>query len=322
MLVRRELLSLAAGAAMLPVMSQFAWAQAYPARPVHLVIGYAPGTAPDIVGRLLAQALSLRLGQQVVVDNRPGASSNLAVEVVVHAPPDGYTLLLETSTNASNAAFHNDLSFDFIRDTVPIASVGQGSYVLAVNPSFPAMTLPEFIAYAKANPGKVNYATAGTGSVPHFAGELFKTRVGIEIVHVPYKSNFYPDVIGGQVQATFAAVSSAIEFVKSGKLRALAVTGAKRVDGLPDVPTIGEFLPGYEMAGLFGIGGPKGVPTEVVDRLNGEISAVLSQADFKDRLLSLGTAPMAMASEDYGKLMASEVEKFAEIIRAANLKLE
>ena len=276
--LRRHFLRFAAGAAALPAVSGIAFALDYPTRPVHVIVGYPPGSGPDIEGRLIGQWLSERLGQPFIIENRPGAASNIATEMVVHAPADGYTLLLVASANASNATLYDKLSFNFIRDIAPVASIMRAPFVMQVNPSLPVKSVPEFIAYAKANPGKINMASSGNGTLPHVCGELFKMMTGIDMVHVPYRGGApaMVDLIGGQVQVGFSVVTETIGYIKSGKLRALAVTTAARSNVLPDIPTISEFVPGYEASAWVGIGAPKNTPTEIIDKLNADINAGLT----------------------------------------------
>jgi tripartite-type tricarboxylate transporter receptor subunit TctC len=321
-LPRRQFLHLATGFAALPTLSGVASAQAYPTRPVRIVVPFPAGNAPDIVARLIAQSLSTRLGQQFIVENRPGAAGNIGTEAVVRAPPDGHTLLVVTSTTATNATFYDNLAFDLLRDIAPVASTFRSSNVLAVNMAVPAKTLPEFIAYAKANPGKINYASAGTGSAPNVAGELFKTMAGVDMVHVPYRGSFIPDLVGGQVQAAFTPIASAAEQIRAGRLRAVAVTGATRSDALPDVPAVGEFVPGYQAYIWDGIGAPRDTPTEIIDKLNQEINGVLSDADMKARLAALGAEPMQKTPVEFRNFISAEVEKWGKVIRAANMKPE
>jgi tripartite-type tricarboxylate transporter receptor subunit TctC len=275
-LPRRKFLQLAAGAAALPALSRISWAQAYPTRPVRMIVGFPAGSAPDIIARLVGQGLSERLGQQFVIENRPGAGSDIGTEVVVRAPPDGYTLLMVVATNAINATLYANLNFNLIRDIAPVASIAGTSYGMLVNPSFPAKVVPEFIAYAKANPGKINMASAGTGSGPHVVGELFKMMAGVDLVHVPYRGSYWADLLGGQVQVAFAPIPSSTGYIQAGTLRALAVTSATRLDAMPDLPTVREFVPGYEAIGWYGVGAPKSTPTEIIDKLNNEINAVLA----------------------------------------------
>jgi tripartite-type tricarboxylate transporter receptor subunit TctC len=321
-LPRRKFLRLAAGAAALPPLSRFASAQAYPTRPVHIVAGVPPGLAPDILARLTGQFLSERLGQQVVIENRPGAGTNIATEAVVRAAPDGYTLLLATPANAANAALYPSLNFNFIRDTAPVAGICLGPFVMAAGPSLPAKTVPEFIAYAKANPGRINMASAGNGTPPHVFGELFKIMAGVDLVHVPYRSSYVPDLLGGQVQFAFMSIPASIDFIRTGKLRALAVTPAKRVDALPDVPAMAEFLPGYDAGSWTGIVAPRNTPAEIVEKLNKEISAVIADPGFAARLAALGNVPMPMTPADFGKFIADETEKWAKVVKFAGIKPE
>ena len=319
-LPRRKFLQLAAGAAALPALSRISWAQAYPTRPVRIVVGFPAGSAPDIIARLVGQGLSERLGQQFVIENRPGAGSNIGTEVVVRAPPDGYTLLMVVATNAINATLYANLNFNLIRDIAPVACIAGTSYGMLVNPSFPAKVVPEFIAYAKANPGKINMASAGTGSGPHVVGELFKMMAGVDLVHVPYRGSYWADLLGGQVQVAFAPIPSSTGYIQAGTLRALAVTSAKRLDALPDLPTVGEFVPGYEAIGWYGVGAPKNTPAEVVDKLNNEINAVLADPTNKARLIGLGADPILMTSSDFGKFMFDETKKWEKVIRESNIK--
>jgi tripartite-type tricarboxylate transporter receptor subunit TctC len=323
-LPRRKFLHLAAGAAALPAVSGFAWAQAYPSRPVRWIVGFAPGGGNDIVARLMGQWLSERLGQPFIIDNRPGGGTNIATEAVVRAPADGYTLLMVGTTQAINATIYDKLNFNFIRDIAPVASIDRDALVMAVNPSVPARTVPEFIAYAKANPGKISMASAGIGSTGHMSGELFKMMTGVTTLHVPYRgiAPALNDLLGGQVQVTFASMPSAIEYVRAGNLRALAVTTATRSPVLPDIPTVAEFVPGYESSFWTGVGAPKNTPAEIVDKLNKEINAVLADPKSKTRLADLGGTPLVGSPADFGKLIAEEIEKWGKVIRAANIKAE
>jgi tripartite-type tricarboxylate transporter receptor subunit TctC len=321
-LSRRTLLSLATGAAALPAASRLALAQAYPARPVHLLVGFSAGSASDIIARLIAQKLSEQLGQPVVVENRPGAATNLAAEAVTRAPADGYTLLLATSTNAVNTTLYQHLSFNFSTDIVPVAFIDLVPYVLEVTPSLPAKTLSEFIAYAKANPGKINMASNGVGSGPHVAGELFKMMAGVDLVHVPYTGNPYSDLIGGQVQVMFSPIPASISYVRSGQLRPLAVGSTARIAVLPDVPTVAEILPGYDASGWHGIGAPKATPPDIVESLNKAVNADLVDAAFKARLADLGGVPAPMTPAQFGKFIADETEKWAKVNTFANIKAE
>jgi tripartite-type tricarboxylate transporter receptor subunit TctC len=324
-LPRRTFLHLAAGAAgaaALPAASRVALALDYPTRPVRVIVGYAAAGPTDIAGRLLGQWLSQRLGQQFVVEDRPGAGSNIATEFALHAPPDGYTLLLATQSNAVNATLYKDLSFDYMRESAPIAGLMRAPSVMEVNPSVPAKTVPEFIAYAKANPGKINMATAGNGSPPHMFGELFKTMAGVDLAAVAYRGGgpALVDLLAGQVQVMFEGITSSIEYIKAGKLRALAVTSATRSPILPDIPTVGEFVPGYDATGWFGVAAPKDTPTPIIALLSKEISAGLADPTMKARFAELGAEPMPMAPAEFGKLIAEETEKWGTVIREANIK--
>jgi tripartite-type tricarboxylate transporter receptor subunit TctC len=321
-LLRRKFLHLAAGAAALPVLARIAQAQTYPNRPVRIIVGFAPGSASDILTRLIGQSLSERLSQPFVIENRGGAGGTLGTEMVVRAPPDGYTLVYCSSADGINATIYDKLNFVFLRDIAPVASFARGPLVLVVHPSFPAKTLPEFITYAKANPGKVNFASAGIGTLVHMAGELFKSMASVNLVHIPYRGlgPAVTDLLGGQVQSIFSTTPPSIEHVRTGKLRALAVTSATRFEALPDLPTIGDFLPGYEATLLSGFGAPRNVPAEVVDRLNKEINAIVADPGIKARLADLGNEPVSMTSADFGKVLADETAKWAKVIRAANIK--
>jgi tripartite-type tricarboxylate transporter receptor subunit TctC len=323
-LPRRQVLQLAAGAAALPLVSRVAWAQAYPSRPVRIVVGFAAGGNLDIIARLLGQWLSARFGQPFVVENRPGGGGNIGTEAVVRAPPDGYTLLLVGTPNMINATLYEKLNFNFIRDIAPVASIDRVPLVMEVNPAFPAKNVPEFIAYAKANPGKINMASAGTGTGQHVAGELFKMMAGVDMVHVPYRSAgpALADLIGGQVQVMFDGIPSSIEHLRAGRLRALAVTTATRLEVLPDIPTVGDFVPGYEASGVHGIGAPKNTPAEIVDELNKEINAALADPKMKARLADLGVAVLSGSPAAFGKLIAEETDKWAKVIRFAGLKAD
>jgi tripartite-type tricarboxylate transporter receptor subunit TctC len=321
-LPRRQLLPLAAGAAALPVVSRFAWAQAYPTRPVRIVVGFAPGGGTDIMARLIGQWLSERLGQQFVVENRPGAGTNIATEAVVNAVPDGYTLLLACLPNASNATLYENLKFNFIRDITPVAGIDRQPFAIEVNPSVPVKTVPEFITHAKAYPGKINMASGGIGSGNHIFGEMFEMMTGVNLVHVHYRGAgpALVDLLGGQMQVMFASISSSIEYVRAGKLRALAVTTATRSPALPDIPTVADFVPGYEASFWDGIGAPKNTPAEIVDKLNKEINAALSDAKMKARIADLGGTVLAGSPADFGKLIAEETERLGKVVRAANIK--
>jgi tripartite-type tricarboxylate transporter receptor subunit TctC len=316
-LPRRTFLHLAAYAVALPAVSRFAWAQTYPTRPVRIIVSYPAGSSPDLVARLVARRLSDRLGQQYVVENPPGAT-----EMALRAPPDGYTLLMTATANAINAMLYPNLNFNFIRDIAPVASIGRTPVVMAINPSLPAKTLPDFIAYAKANPGKINFASSGNGTPLHLAGELFKMMSGVELVHVPYHSSYMPDLLSGQVQVAFTTIPSLIEYIRAGKLRALGVASARRSDLLPDVPTVGEFVPGYEASAWYGLGAPKSTPAEIIEKLNRATSAALADSNTKSRLVGLGVEPMSMTPAEFGKFMLDETEKWAKVIRAVNIKPE
>jgi tripartite-type tricarboxylate transporter receptor subunit TctC len=321
-LPRRNILHLAAGAAALPAVSRIARAQTYPTRPVRIIVPFAPAGSTDIVARLIGQWLSERLGQQFVIDNRPGGGSNIGTEAVVRASPDGYTLLLVGGGNAINATLYDKLNFNFIRDIAPVAGIERHPYVMVVNPSAPAKTVPEFIAYAKANPGKLTMASGGVGTPSHLEGELFKTMTGVDMLLVPYRgvAPALTDLLGGQVQVMFTSMPSAIEYIRARRLRALAVTTATRSDALPDIPTVGEFLPGYEGGIWYGLGAPKATPAEIVNKLNKEVNAALDDPKMKARLADLGGAPLPGSPAEFGKLIADEIEKWGKVIRAANIK--
>jgi tripartite-type tricarboxylate transporter receptor subunit TctC len=323
-LPRRSFLRLAAGAAALPAVARPALALDYPTRPVHLLVGFAAGGIADIIARLSGQWLSSRFGQPFVIENRPGAGGNLATEAVVRARPDGYTLLQASGSNSFNDTLYDNLNFNFVRDITPVASVMRSVGVMEVNPSVPAKTVPEFIAYAKANPGKINMATGGVGSGPHLYGELFKKMAGVDLVTVHYRGTgpALPDLIGGQVQVMFDLLVSSIEQIKAGRLRPLGVTTAARNPSLPDVPPIGDFVPGYEASGWQGIGTPKGTPVEIVDKLNKEINAALVDDAFKARLADLGALPFATSPAELSQFIAEFTERWRVVIRAANIKAE
>jgi tripartite-type tricarboxylate transporter receptor subunit TctC len=321
---RRRFLHLAAGIAALPAVSCFARAQAYPSRTVHWIVGYTPGGGNDIFARLMGQWLQERLGQPFVIENRPGAGSNIATEVVVNASADGYTILLANFANAANASLYGNLKFDFIRDIAPVAGIARVPNIMLVNPSVPAKTLHELIAYAKANPGDVNMASAGTGSTGHLAGELFKMLAGVNFIHVPYRGNApaLTDLLAGQVQLLFASLPSSVEYVRTGKLRGLAVTTAMRSDALPELPAISESIQGYEVSSWYGIGAPRNTPAEIVEKLNREVNAGLADAKTKARLADQGGIVMPGTAADFGKLIANETEKWGSVIRAANIRAE
>jgi tripartite-type tricarboxylate transporter receptor subunit TctC len=321
-LPRRSFLYLASGAAALPAASRIAWAQAYPSRPVRILVGFPPGGAADVAARLIGQRLSDRLGQPFVIENRPGSGTNVATEAVARAMPDGYTLLLATVSNAINTTLYDDLNFNFIRDIAPVGTVYRVTFVIVANPSVPAKTLSELIAYAKANPGKLNLAVSGIGSGGHLAGELFKTMAGINLINVPYNGSpaALTDLFAGQVQVMVDTLSTSIEYIKAGKLRALAVTTATRSEQLPDVPIVAEAVPGYEASGWIGIAAPKTTSAEIIGRLNKEINSTLAEPMIKARLAELGGVPAPMAPADFGKLIGEETDKWGKVIRAANIK--
>jgi tripartite-type tricarboxylate transporter receptor subunit TctC len=323
-LPRRKFLHLAAGAAALPAVSRFARAQAYPARPVRIVVGFVPGNPLDIVARLIGQWLSERLGQPFVLENRPGASGYIGTEVVVRSPPDGYTLLVTGVNDVVGPTLYDKLNYNFMRDIAPVAAIIRQPLVMVVHPSFPAKTVPEFIAHAKANPDKVNMASAGTGTTPHLVGALFKAMADVDMVHVAYRGGApaLTDLIGGQVQVMFVGTAISIDYIRSGKLRALAVTTATRSEVLPDVATIGEFVPGYEASNWFGVGAPKNTPSQIIDKLNEEINAGLADPKIKSQLASLGGTVLGGSAADFGKLIADDTEKWGKVIRAANIKPE
>ena len=323
-LPRRKFLHLAAAAAALPAVSPIARAQAYPSRPVRIVVGFAAGGPTDIIARLIGQWLSERLGQQFVIENRPGAAGKIATEAVVRAPPDGYTLLQVSTSAAINATLYGKLNYDFIRDIVPVAGIIRAPGVVVVNPTVSARTIPELIAYAKANPGKLTMASPGTGSSPHLAGELFKTMTGVNITLVSYRGDApaITDLLAGQVQMMIPAPAAFIEYIRAGKVRALAVTTSTRWEGLPDIPTVSEFVPGYEASFWWGVGAPKNTPAEIMDRLNKEINAGLADPKMKARLADLGGTVLPGTPADFGKLIADDTEKWAKVIRAANIKAD
>jgi tripartite-type tricarboxylate transporter receptor subunit TctC len=321
-LPRRIFLQLAAGAVALPAVSRVARAQAYPSRPVHWIVTAAPAGTADILARLVGPWLSERLGQQFVIENRPGAGGNIGTEAVVRAPADGYTLHLTATSDAINATLYDKLNFNFLRDIAPVASLIRGPFVMVVNSSFPANTVPEFIAYAKASPGVINFASGGIGFATHVSGELFKMMTGVNMVHVPYRGQApaMTDLLGGQVQVMFNPVVSSISHIRAGRLRPLAVTTSTRSEALPDIPTVGDFVAGYEASVWFGVGAPRNTPVEIVDKLNKVINAGLADPKIKARLADLGSAPMPMTPADFGKFIADEIEKWGKVIRAANIK--
>ena len=315
LLHRRQFLNLAAGATALPAASRFAWAQTYPTRPVRFIVSYPAGSSPDLVARLVARRLSDRLGQKFVVENPPSAT-----EMVMRAPPDGYTLLMTATTNAINATLYPNLNFNFIRDLAPVASIGRTPVLLAVNPSLPAKTLPDFIAYAKANPGKIKFASSGNGTPLHLAGELFKMMTGVDLVHVPYRGSYMPDLLSGQVQVVFTTIPSLIEYIRTGKLRALAVASATRSVALPDVPAVGEFVPGYEASAWYGLSAPKGTPAEIIDKLNRATNAAVADPNTKSRLVGLGAEPIRMTPAEFRKFIFDDTEKWDNVISFAGIK--
>jgi tripartite-type tricarboxylate transporter receptor subunit TctC len=323
-LPRRRFLRLAAGATAFPAISRLAWAQSYPTRPVRLIVGFAAGGASDVLARLLGQWLSERLGQQFVIENRPGAGTNIATEAVIRAPPDGYTLLFISVSNVINATLHDRLTFNFIRDITPVAGIVRQPALMMVNPSLPAKTVPDFISYAKANPGRVNYASIGIGSSNHVTGELFKMMTGVDMVHVPYRGGApaLTDLIAGQVQVMFIGPVGSIQYVRDGKLRALAVTTAARAPILAHIPTVDEFVPGFEASSWFGIGAPRNTPPEITDKLNKEINVGLADSKIKARLAELGGSTLAGSAADFGRLIVNETEKWGKVIRAVNINPE
>src|SRR5215468_9251703 len=323
-LPRRNFLHLAAGAAALPALSETVRAQSYPSRPVRIIAPTGPSGAPDIVARLIAPWLSERLGQQFVTENRPGSGNNIGTEAVVRASPDGYTLLVATSSNAINATLYDKLNFDFLRDIAAVAGIISLPFVMVANPSVSAKTVPEFIGYVKSNPGKISFGSPGIGTPGHVAGELFKMMAGVDMVHVPYRGGgaVMSDLLGGQVQVLFGTTSLTVEQIRAGKLRALAVTGVTRWEGLPDIPTVGDFVSGYEASSLFGLSAPKQTPAAIIDRLNREINAALDDPTLKRRLIDLGGTLLAGSPAEFGKLLADDTEKWGKVIRTANIKAE
>jgi tripartite-type tricarboxylate transporter receptor subunit TctC len=319
---RRRFLHRAAGTAALLAVPRFAWTQTYPSRPVRIIVGFAAGGPNDILARLIGQWLSERLGQPFVIENRPGAGSNIATEAVVRAPPDGYTLLLVGSPNAIDATLYDKLGFNFLRDIAPVASLIRGALVMVVHPSVPAKTLPEFIAYARANPGKLAYGSGGVGGITHISAELFKQQAGLDILHVPYRgiAPALTDLLGGRVQVLFTNPALLIAYIRAGKLRALAITTATRLEALPDIPAVDEFVPGYEASSIFGFGAPRNTPAEIVDRLNKEINAGLADATIKARLADLYGTALGGSPADFGKLLVEETEKWGKVIRAADIR--
>jgi tripartite-type tricarboxylate transporter receptor subunit TctC len=323
-LARRQVLQLAAGAVAFPVTTHFARAQAYPNRPLHLVVGFGAGTGLDLYARLIGQWLSERLGQPVVIENRPGAGTNLATEAVVNASPDGYTLLMASTAAFTNATLYDNLRFNFIRDIAPVASLSRGAFVMVVNPAFQAGTVPEFIAYAKANPGKINMASGGIGTANHVAGEMFKAMAGVDMQHVPYRTDgaAVTDLIGGRVQVYFVALAGAAELIRTGKVRALAVTTAQRSTAFPDVPSIGESVSGYEASLRNGLGAPKGTPADVIAKLNAEVNVGLNDPSIKAKFADLGSETLPLTPSQWGQIIVEETEKWGKVIRGANIKAQ
>jgi tripartite-type tricarboxylate transporter receptor subunit TctC len=323
-LLRRNFVRLVAGVAAMPAMSRFAWAQAYPSRPVRILVGYAAGGGVDIAARLIGQWLSERLQQQFVVENRTGAATNIATEAVIRAPPDGYTLLLVNAANAINATYYESLTFNFMRDIAPVAGIGRFPFFMAVNPAFPANNVREFIAYAKANPRKVNMGTGGAGGPDHATGELLQLMTGIQMTHVPYRGTTpaLADLLSGQVQMVFCTIPSAIQYVKAGTLRAIAVTSATRLQSMPEIPTVGETVPGFESAQWYGVGAPIGTPAPIIAMLNEEIRAALVDSKIKARIEDLGGIPLSMSPEEFGNFLVNETEKMGKVIKAAGISVK
>jgi tripartite-type tricarboxylate transporter receptor subunit TctC len=319
---RRRFLHLAAGAATLPAISTPAWPQAYPSRPVRFIVGFPPGNAPDIIARLMAQWLSERLGQQFIIENRPGAASNIATEAALSAAADGYTVQMIVLTNVFNATLYSNLKFNFMRDIAPVGGIADAPYLIVINPLLPVKTIPEFIAYAKANPGKINYASGGNGSSSHIFGELFKKMAGIEMTHVPYRSSFMPDLLSGRVQMTINPIPQAMEYVRTEQVRAIAATTAHRLEFLPDIPTVSESIPGYVATGWYGLSAPRNTPVDIVNKLNETINAALADPKVIARLASLGVEPLALTPAAFERFIAGEYEKWSPVIRSAGIKAE
>jgi len=319
---RRGFLHLGAAAATLPISCRLALADTYPSRPVHMIADIPAGLAPDVLARLIAAPLSQRLGQDIVVEDKPGAGGNVGAEYVIHAAPDGYTLLVMISGNAANAALYPNLDFNFVRDIVPVAFLGYTPFVVVLHPSIPATTIPELVAYAKANPGKLNFASQGAGTAPHLAFELFKMMTGVNMVHVPYRVSYLPDLLAGQVQLAFATAPPVLGYIHSGKLHALGVTSAKRMEALPEVPTIAESLPGYEGSGWAGVGAPPGTPADIVETLNKNINPIIADPAFKARAVALGAEPEPMTPPQFGALIKDAAQKWAKVIAYANIKVD
>ena len=319
---RRMFLHLAVRAVALPLLPRMAWSLDYPTRPVRVLVGFQAGSGPDVIARLVGQRLSERLGRQFIIDNRSGAGSSLAAQDVVAAPADGYALLLAANANAVNASLYPNLPFNFVRDIAAVGMICSAPFLLVANPAMPAKTLSEFIAYAKANPVRINMASPGIGTTPHLMYELLRTMTGIELVHVPYRTGYIPDLLSGQVQVAFSTITQAIEYVRDGRLRVLAVSSAMRSEVLPDVPAVGESVPGYDASGWFGICAPAATPTAIIDKLNNEINAIVGEPDTRGRLVSLGVRPLSMTSAQFGKLIGDDTEKWAKVVRSANIKIE
>jgi tripartite-type tricarboxylate transporter receptor subunit TctC len=319
---RRQFLGLAASAIALPTLPRPAQAETYPSRPVRVIVGFTAGVTPDINARLIAQRLSDRLGQQFIVENRTGSAGNVGTELAVKAAPDGYTLLLITTANAINTSLYDHLNFNFTRDIAPVAGIARAPLVVAVNPAIPAKTVAKLVAYAKANPGKINMASAGDGTIQHVAGEQFKMMANVDMVHVPYRSSYVPDLLSGQIQIVFNPIPTLVGYIRSGQLRALAVTGTKRTPALPDVPTVAETVPGYEAVSWYGYGAPRNTPHVLVEKLNTEINTALADAAIVARLADLGAEPMALTPAGFGSLLADETEKWSKVVKVANIKVE
>ena len=319
---RRHFLRLATGAAALPLAACAAWAQTYPTRPVRLIVTFAAGSAPDIVARLAGQHLSERLGQQFIIENKPGAAGNIGTEYVAKAEPDGYTILMPVSSNAVNVALYRDLNFDFMRDIAPIAGIAKTVFVMVVPPSFPAKTLPELTAYLKANPGKANMGSAGIGGSPHLLGELFQLMTGTRMLHVPCRGNFMPDLLAGEVHVVFAPIAQVLTLIREGKLRALGVSTAKRTAALPDVPAIGEFVPGYDGYGWYGLGAPAKTPPEIINKLSGAMNEAVADPMVKERFSQLGVDPMPLTPDGFAKHLADEIDKWAKVIKAQGIQVK
>jgi tripartite-type tricarboxylate transporter receptor subunit TctC len=319
---RRRFLQWAAGAALLPATSSGAWSQAYPARPVRFIVGFPAGNAPDIIARLVGQMLSERLGQQFVIENRPGAASNIATEAALAAPADGYTMLMIVLSNVFNAQLYSNLKFNVMRDIAPVGGIANAPYLIVINPSLPVKTMPEFVAYAKAHPGKINYASGGNGSSSHIFGELLKTMAGIDLTHVPYRSSFMPDLLSGQVQMTINPIPQAMEYVRTEKLRAIAATTEARLDFLPDIPTVSETVPGYVATGWYGLAMPRNTPAAIVDTINEAMNAALADPKVKARLATLGVEPMPMTPAALTKFVAAEHEKWSGVIRSTGIRAD